>query len=51
VVPRPPQPSVRHPGGLATGLAFYRVRLIAKRGSSYRPEIFHAVVQMIAAHP
>lgn len=37
---------------VATGLAFYFVYdLIAKRGSSYRPEIFHAVVDMIAAHP
>ena len=37
---------------IATGLAFYLVYdLIAKRGSSYRPEIFHAVVDMIAAHP
>ena len=36
----------------ATGLAFYLVYdLIAQRGSSYRPEIFHAVVDMIAAHP
>ncbi len=37
---------------IATGLAFYFVYdLIARRGSSYRPEIFHAVVDMIAAHP
>ncbi|CAB5579728.1 polymerase [Pseudomonas putida] len=37
---------------IATGLAFYLVYdLIAQRGSSYRPEIFHAVVDMIAAHP
>ena len=37
---------------LATGLAFLAVYdVIAQRGSSYRPEIFHAVVQMIAAHP
>ncbi|MCO1623541.1 O-antigen ligase family protein [Pseudomonas putida] len=37
---------------LATGLAFLAVYdLIAQRGSSYRPEIFHAVVEMIAAHP
>lgn len=37
---------------VATGLAFYCVYdLIAQRGSSYRPEIFHAVVDMIAAHP
>ena len=37
---------------IATGLAFYLVYdLIALRGSSYRPEIFHAVVDMIAAHP
>ena len=37
---------------LATGLAFLAVYdLIARRGSSYRPEIFHAVVEMIAAHP
>nr|WP_225779470.1 O-antigen ligase family protein [Pseudomonas sp. Marseille-Q3773] len=36
----------------ATGLAFYLAYdLIAQRGSSYRPEIFHAVVDMIAAHP
>ncbi|MFJ7006493.1 O-antigen ligase family protein [Pseudomonas putida] len=37
---------------VATGLALYAVYdLIAQRGSSYRPEIFHAVVDMIAAHP
>lgn len=37
---------------LATGLAFLAVYdLIAQRGSSFRPEIFHAVVEMIAAHP
>ena len=37
---------------IATGLAFYLVYdVIAQRGSSYRPEIFHAVVDMIAAHP
>jgi len=37
---------------IATGLAFYLVYdLIAQRGSSYRPEIFHAVVDMIAARP
>jgi O-antigen ligase len=37
---------------IATGTAFYVMYdLIAKRGSSYRPEIFHAVVDMIAAHP
>ena len=37
---------------IATGLAFYLVYdLIAQRGSSYRPEIFHAVADMIAAHP
>ncbi|MBF8670379.1 O-antigen ligase family protein [Pseudomonas putida] len=37
---------------IATGLAFYFVYdLIAHRGSSYRPEIFHAVVDMIAAAP
>lgn len=37
---------------LATGLAFWAVYdVIAQRGSSYRPEIFHAVLQMIAAHP
>ncbi|WP_409279791.1 O-antigen ligase family protein [Pseudomonas sp. KCJK8751] len=37
---------------IATCLAFYLVYdLIAQRGSSYRPEIFHAVVDMIAAHP
>ncbi|MFP3993948.1 O-antigen ligase family protein [Pseudomonas capeferrum] len=37
---------------IATGAAFYVMYdLIAKRGSSYRPEIFHAVVDMIAAHP
>ncbi|MGY4525389.1 O-antigen ligase family protein [Pseudomonas sp. TE21394] len=36
----------------ATGLAFYLVYdLITQRGSSYRPEIFRAVVDMIAAHP
>lgn len=36
----------------ATGLAFYLAYdLIAQRGSSYRPEIFHAVIDMIAAHP
>jgi len=37
---------------VATGLALYAVYdVIAQRGSSYRPEIFHAVVDMIAAHP
>ena len=37
---------------IATGAAFYVMYdLIAKRGSSYRPEIFPAVVDMIAAHP
>ncbi|MCE5975485.1 O-antigen ligase family protein [Pseudomonas sp. JR33AA] len=37
---------------LATGLAFLAMYdVIAQRGSSYRPEIFHAVVEMIAAHP
>lgn len=37
---------------VATGLAFFVVYdLIAKRGSSYRPEIFNAVIDMIAAHP
>lgn len=37
---------------LATSLAFYVVYdLIAARGSSYRPEIFHAVFDMISAHP
>ncbi|EJT85629.1 O-antigen polymerase [Pseudomonas putida S11] len=37
---------------IATCLAFYLVYdLVARRGSSYRPEIFHAVVDMIAAHP
>jgi O-antigen ligase len=37
---------------IATGLAFYWVYgLIAERGSSYRPEIFHAVIEMIAVHP
>ncbi|WP_236237094.1 O-antigen ligase family protein [Pseudomonas faucium] len=37
---------------LATGLAFYvAYDVITARGSSYRPEIFHEVLQMIAAHP
>ncbi|PYB72072.1 polymerase [Pseudomonas sp. LB-090624] len=37
---------------VATGLALYFVYdVIAMRGSSYRPEIFHAVVEMIATHP
>lgn len=37
---------------IATGFALYAAYdLIAERGSSYRPEIFHAVVNMIAAHP
>ncbi|MNO33547.1 O-Antigen ligase [compost metagenome] len=37
---------------IATGLAFYFVYdLITHRGSSYRPEILHAVVDMIAAAP
>ena len=37
---------------IATGAAFIVMYdLIAKRGSSYRPEIFNAVVDMIAAHP
>ncbi|RCL25498.1 polymerase [Pseudomonas sp. AFG_SD02_1510_Pfu_092] len=37
---------------IATGLAFYAVYdLIAQRGSSYRPEIFRAVIEMIAVHP
>ncbi|MDH4549787.1 O-antigen ligase family protein [Pseudomonas sp. BN607] len=37
---------------VATGLAFYFVYdVIAMRGSSYRPEIFQAVVDMIAMHP
>ncbi|OAH53467.1 O-antigen ligase family protein [Pseudomonas monteilii] len=37
---------------VATGLAFFVVYdLIAKRRSSYRPEIFNAVIDMIAAHP
>lgn len=37
---------------LATGLALYFLYdLIAHRGSSYRPEIFHSAVDMIAAHP
>ncbi|HEN8799919.1 O-antigen ligase family protein [Pseudomonas sp. CM25] len=36
----------------ATGLALSTVYdLIAERGSSYRPEIFHAVLDMIAEHP
>lgn len=37
---------------LATGLALYFLYdLIARRGSSYRPEIFHSAIDMIAAHP
>ncbi|EPJ8755246.1 O-antigen ligase family protein [Pseudomonas sp. BN505] len=37
---------------IATGLAVSAMYdLIAMRGSSFRPEIFHAVVDMIAAHP
>ncbi|WP_200626338.1 O-antigen ligase family protein [Pseudomonas sp. LAM2023] len=37
---------------IATGLAFYFIYdLIAERGSSYRPEIFHSAIDMIAAHP
>lgn len=37
---------------IATAAAFYTLfGLIAERGSSYRPEIFHAVLNMIAAHP
>ncbi|MEW9681272.1 O-antigen ligase family protein [Pseudomonas sp. TE50-2] len=37
---------------LATGVAFYLMfELIMLRGSSYRPEIFHAAVQMIREHP
>ncbi|MGF6392983.1 O-antigen ligase family protein [Pseudomonas plecoglossicida] len=37
---------------LATGLAFYVVYdVITRRGSSYRPEIFQAVLQMIGEHP
>ncbi|WP_406820151.1 O-antigen ligase family protein [Pseudomonas sp. KnCO4] len=37
---------------LATGLALYFLYdLIAHRGSSYRPEIFHSAIDMIAAHP
>ncbi|UVL19859.1 O-antigen ligase family protein [Pseudomonas sp. B21-023] len=37
---------------LATGIAFYLMfELIMLRGASYRPEIFHAAVQMIREHP
>ncbi|MBV4505346.1 O-antigen ligase family protein [Pseudomonas sp. BW13M1] len=37
---------------LATGVAFYLMyELIMLRGSSYRPEIFHAAMQMIREHP
>lgn len=37
---------------VATGLAFYTVYdVIAQRGSSYRPEIFGAVIHMISDHP
>lgn len=37
---------------LSTGLAFYLVYdVITQRGSSYRPEIFQSVLQMIGEHP
>ncbi|UVL88870.1 O-antigen ligase family protein [Pseudomonas sichuanensis] len=37
---------------LATAVAFYLMYgLITQRGSSYRPEIFQAAVQMISEHP
>ncbi|CAI3810038.1 hypothetical protein DBADOPDK_05869 [Pseudomonas sp. MM223] len=37
---------------IATCVAFYAVYdIIAKRGVSHRPEIFHSVVDMVAAHP
>jgi O-antigen ligase len=37
---------------LATAVAFYLMYgLIAQRGSSYRPEIFQAAMQMISEHP
>jgi len=37
---------------IATGVAFYVVYdVITARGSSFRPEIFQAVIQMIGEHP
>lgn len=37
---------------VATGLAFYEMYdVIAQRGSSFRPEIFGAVIHMISDHP
>ncbi|MFJ4382808.1 O-antigen ligase family protein [Pseudomonas sp. NPDC089408] len=37
---------------IATGLAFFAMyNVIAQRGSSFRPEIFGAVINMISQHP